>query len=266
MSWIIITALIISGLFVGFINTLAGGGTIISLSLFMFLGLPPAVANGTNRVAVVFQTLTSSFGFRKQKALDLHKATILGIPTVIGSIIGTWIAIDINARAFEIILAISMIIMLFFVIYKPARWLKGKENLINQKPTFMLLFVFFLIGIYGGLIYVGVGYYLIAAAVLGAGFDLIRANAVKVWVVLLYVPFTLLIFMWHGQVNYKYGLIHAIGNIAGAWLATKYAIHWGVNFIRWLLVVFVIVTVIQTFGFYDFKASVFQMMKSISDV
>jgi uncharacterized membrane protein YfcA len=258
-----ITALIISGLLVGFINTLAGGGTIISLSLFMFLGLPPAVANGTNRVAVVFQTLTSSLGFRRQQVLDLRKATILGIPTVIGSIIGTMIAVDISQRTFELILAVAMIIMLFFVVYKPSIWLKGKESLIKRKPTFLLMTVFFLIGIYGGLIYVGVGYYLIAAAVIGAGYDLIRANAIKVWVVLLYVPFTLVIFMWYGQVNYKYGLIHAIGNVAGAWIATRYAINWGVNFVRWLLVVFVLLTVVQTFGIFNIKEFIYLFLNQV---
>lgn len=253
LTWYIVLILILSGLVVGFINTLAGGGTIISLSLFMFLGMPPGLANGTNRVAVVMQTLTSSLGFRRHHALDMRKASILGIPVVIGSLIGTWIAIDISARTFEIILAAAMIVMLFFVIYKPSRWLSGMESKISSKPSPLLLFVFFLIGIYGGLIYVGVGYYLIAAAVLGAGFDLMKANAVKVWIVLLYVPFTLVIFMWDKQVNYQYGLIHGIGNVIGAWLATRFAVSWGVNFVRWVLVVVVILVIFQTFGLVDVR-------------
>lgn len=253
LSWYIILFLVLSGLIVGFINTLAGGGTIISLSLFMFLGMPPTLANGTNRVAVIMQTLTSSIGFRKYHALDIRKASILGIPTVLGSLIGTWIALDIDARSFEIVLAFAMIVMLFFVIYKPSRWLHGKSSIINRKPSFLLILVFFLIGIYGGLIYVGVGYYIIAAAVLGAGYDLLRANAIKAWIVFLYVPFTLLIFMLDGQVNFKYGLIHGIGNIMGAWLATRYAVKWGVNFIRWILVVVVMLVILQTFGIIDVR-------------
>jgi len=253
LTWYIVLILILSGFIVGFINTLAGGGTIISLSLFMFLGMPPTLANGTNRVAVVMQTLTSSLGFRRHQALDIRKVTILGIPTVIGSLIGTWIAVDIPSSTFEIILAISMIVMLFFVIYKPSRWLSGKESLINKKSSPLLLFIFFLIGIYGGLIYVGVGYYLIAASVLGAGYDLMRANAAKVYIVLLYVPFTLIFFMAHGEVNYQYGLIHGIGNVAGAWIATRFAVNWGVNFVRWVLVVVVVFVILQTFGVVDVR-------------
>ncbi|MDO8896014.1 MAG: TSUP family transporter, partial [Bacteroidales bacterium] len=67
MNWIEITALIVSGVFVGFINTLAGGGTIISMAIFLFLGLPIDVANGTNRIAVVLQNITSVSTFHQKK-------------------------------------------------------------------------------------------------------------------------------------------------------------------------------------------------------
>lgn len=249
-----VAILIGSGLMVGFINTLAGGGTIISLSLFMMLGMPPALANGTNRLAVVFQTFTSSMGFLRHKVLDIRMATRLGIPCVIGSMLGTWIAIDIPARTFEVVLAVSMVFMLVFVIYKPVRWLHGVVSRSGEKPSWWLLVIFFLIGIYGGLIYVGVGYYLLAAIVLGAGCDLLRANAIKVWIVLLYVPFNLILFMMAGQVDYTYGLVHAIGNIGGAWLATRYAITWGVNFVRWVLVAVVLLVIAHTFHVIDVKS------------
>ena len=78
--------LIISGIMVGFINTLAGGGTIISISLFMFLGLPPVVANGTNRIPIIFQTLTAVFLYQKKKLIDWNKGIKLSIPIVLGNI------------------------------------------------------------------------------------------------------------------------------------------------------------------------------------
>jgi uncharacterized membrane protein YfcA len=80
-----------------------------------------------------------------------------------------------------------------------------------------------------------------------------RANAAKVYIVLLYVPFTLIIFMAHGEVNYQYGLIHGIGNVAGAWIATRFAVNWGVNFVRWVLVVVVVLVILQTFGVVDVR-------------
>ena len=143
MSWIEITALIVSGLLVGFINTLAGGGTIISISLFMFLGLPAGVANGTNRIAVILQTLTSTASFKKQKVLDTRKGLLLGIPTVIGSIIGAEIAVDIDEHIFEKAIGIIMLVMMVFIIYKPQQWLKGTTTASGKENISIAIFYFF---------------------------------------------------------------------------------------------------------------------------
>ncbi|MCF8339328.1 MAG: sulfite exporter TauE/SafE family protein, partial [Bacteroidales bacterium] len=105
MSIIEIIALITTGLLVGFINTLAGGATIISLSMLMFLGLPLNVANGTHRIAAALQTFTSVATFRSKNVLDWRKGLILGIPVIIGSIIGARIAIEIDEAVFEKIVA-----------------------------------------------------------------------------------------------------------------------------------------------------------------
>jgi uncharacterized protein len=253
MSWLVITALIVSGVFVGFINTLAGGGTIISIALLMVLGLPANIANGTNRIAVIFQNMTSVGSFGKQKVLDFRKGTWLAIPTIIGSVVGAQIAIDIQEATFRKAMAVIMIIMLFFIIYKPSAWLIGQDKLIKRKISIWQILIFFLIGIYGGFIQVGVGYFLLAAIVLGAGYDLVKANAIKVWIVLLYTPFALIVFVIHGQVHWKYGLIHAIGNITGAFIASKWAVSWGANFVRWVIVIVIIVFSSDLLGFINIK-------------
>ncbi|OYT10591.1 MAG: integrase, partial [Bacteroidetes bacterium 4572_112] len=121
--------LIIGGSLVGFINTLAGGGSIISLSILMYvMGLPAAVANGTNRIAITLQTLTATSNFRKQEVLDWKKGLKLGIPSVVGSIIGAFIAVDMDEKVFEKAMAIIMFFMLAFIFYKPQVWLKGNEE------------------------------------------------------------------------------------------------------------------------------------------
>jgi uncharacterized protein len=253
MTWVEIAALITSGLFVGFINTLAGGGTIISISLLMFMGLPATVANGTNRIAVVIQNLVAVISFKKQKLLDFRKGIILGIPTVFGSIAGAMIAVDLNEKIIEKSMAFVMVIISFFIIYKPQRWLKEKPELTAKPVSILQMLIFFLIGIYGGFIHVGVGYFIIAAVVLGAGYDLVKANAIKNLIVLIYAPFTLVVFILNGQVNYSYGLIHSIGNVIGAYLATRFAVKWGTNFVRWVIIVVVMITILQIFGFINFK-------------
>jgi len=253
LHWIEMVSLIVAGLMVGFINTLAGGGSIISLSVLMVLGLPANVANGTNRIAIAVQTLTASGSFRQQKVLDTRKGIILGIPALLGSIVGALIAVDINEDIFEKAIGVVMLFMLVFIIYKPQKWLSGKDELVKKKTSVFQIILFFLIGIYGGFIHMGIGYFLLTALVFSIGYDLVKANAVKVFIVLIYTPVTLIIFLIYGQVNWEYGLTLTVGNVFGALIASRLAVKKGVNFVRWVIVVVILLTSGHLFGLYNIK-------------
>jgi len=254
MTIIEIIALITAGITVGFINTLAGGGSIISLSVLMYLmGLPAGIANGTNRIAITLQTLTATSNFRKQEILDWRKGIKLGIPAAVGSIVGAFIAVDIDEKIFEKSMAVIMILMLGFIFYKPSIWLKGKKSLRDKKVGIWQIIIFFFIGIYGGFIHVGIGYLLLIAIVMGAGYDLVKANAIKVLIVFMYVPFSLAVYIYNDQVNYLYGFVLAIGNVMGAIIASKMAVEKGAGFVRWVIAAVVILTALQIFGVVDFK-------------
>ncbi|MCF8304632.1 MAG: sulfite exporter TauE/SafE family protein, partial [Bacteroidales bacterium] len=252
MSWIEIAILITGGVLVGFINTLAGGGSIISLSLLMFFGLPANVANGTNRIAVLLQNVASVSSFRQQKVLDVKKGLWLAIPAVVGSIIGAWVAVDLNKEVIEKAIGVLMLFMLFFILYKPQRLLKEHTELINRKVSFSQVLVFFGIGLYGGFIQMGVGYFLLAGLVLQAGYELVKANAIKVLVVLLYTPFAMLVFIFNDQINYAYGFTLAIGNMLGAFVASRMAVKKGAGFVRWVIVAVILFTSAHLFEIIDF--------------
>lgn len=240
MGWIDIVILIIAGVFVGFINTLAGGGSIISLSVFMIMGLPPAIANGTNRIAIIIQTLTAVSSFKNQKVLETRKAILLAIPAAIGSVIGALIAVDINEIIFERAFAVIMLVMLVFILYKPQKYLYGRKELQNKKISVWQLILFFLIGVYGGFIHVGIGYFLLGGIVLGAGYDLVKANAIKVSIAFFITIVALLVFILdHLDIRWLYGLVMGAGTIAGALLASRLAVKQGVNFVRWVIVVLI---------------------------
>ncbi len=255
LHWIEIVSLIVAGLMVGFINTLAGGGSIISLSVLMVLGLPANIANGTNRIAIAVQTLAATGSFRQQKVLDARKGIILGVPALLGSIAGAYIAVDINENIFEKAIAVIMLVMLVFIIYKPQRWLSGRDELVKKKTSFLQVILFFFIGVYGGFIHMGVGYFLLMALVFGIGYDLVKANAVKVMIVLIYTPFALAIFLIYGQVNWEYGLTLTVGNVVGAIIASRLAVKKGVNFVRWVIVVVILLTSGHLFGLYNIRAA-----------
>jgi uncharacterized protein len=252
MSIPIVIVIILAGILVGFINTLSGGGSVISLSLLILLGLPANIANGTNRISIFFQTFSSVSSFTKQKMFDSMKPVWLGIPATVGSVIGAYIAVDMKEKVIEIAICVAMVIMVFFLFYKPDRWLKENAGLLKGRITWWQVIIFFAVGFYGGFIQVGVGYFLLMALVLGVGYDLVKANAVKNLIVFLYAIFALLVFMIDGKVNYLYGIILSAGSVIGALIASYLAVKKGAGFIRIVIVLSVILTILQVSGLINF--------------
>lgn len=248
MEWYIILALVGVGLVAGFMNTVAGGGSMLSLPLLMFLGLPVNIANGTNRIAILLQNVVGVNTFRKNKILDLKSDYRLAVPAIIGSIIGAFIAVELNEELMHRIIAVIMVFMLIIVILKPESWVKSKVGLQHAKPSILQYIIFFFIGVYGGFIQLGVGFLLIAGLVLGCGFDLVKTNAVKVFIVLIYTAFALAVFIWNKQVDFTAGLILATGNMAGAWLGAKFTIKGGAKYVRYVLILALVVVTVKLFG------------------
>lgn len=248
-SWPIIIILIMAGFAVGFINTIAGSGTVITYSLFMYLGLPAPFANGTIRFGVIMQTLAATLTFKKQGILEIKKGILLAIPTVTGSIIGAQIAVNIDKEIFEKLIAGVMLLMVFFIFYNPQRWLEGRISLQKKRVGWKQYLLFFAIGTYGGFIHIGVGIFLLAALVLTAGYDLVKANALKIFIVFLYSPFALAVFLFNDHVNYAIGTIAAIGNVLGGIVASHIAISWGARFIRWMLIIVIFAFSSKLLGF-----------------
>ena len=261
MSITEIIIIVVAGIFVGFINTLSGGGSVISLSLLLILGLPADIANGTNRISIFFQTLSSVGSFTRQKMFDNLRPVWLAIPATIGAILGALLAVDVNTRVIEIAMAAAMVIMLFFLFYKPDRWLKEKPAMLSRPLRWWQFVIFFVVGFYGGFIQVGVGYFLLMALVLGIGYDLVKANAVKNLIVFFYAIFALLVFILDGKVNYLYGFILSGGSMIGALIASWLAVKKGAGFIRAVILFSVVLTILQITGLINFTALLKHMLK-----
>jgi uncharacterized protein len=252
MSAAIVILLIAAGILAGFINTLAGGGSVISLSLLILLGMPANIANGTNRISIFLQTLSSVTSFSRKKLFDNKKSFWLSIPATAGSILGAYVAVDMSGKVIEIAIGIAMVIMVFFLFWSPDKWLKENPRLLAKPLTWRQVLIFFLVGFYGGFIQVGIGYFLIISLVLGVGFELLKANAVKNLIVFLYAVFALLVFVINGQVNYLYGLILSVGSVTGALIASWLAVKKGAGFIRIVIILSVILTLLQISGLVNF--------------
>jgi len=251
MEWYLYIAVIGVGVVAGFVNTLAGSGSLLTLPLLMFLGLPANVANGTNRIAILLQNVVGVGSFRHQKIIDLKEGIWLAIPAIVGSLVGARIAVHFNEEIMEKTIAGLLLFMFFVIIYKPERWIRKQEGKVSSKPTLIQIVIFFLIGIYGGFIQAGVGFFLLAGLVLGVGADLVKANALKLFIILLYTLFALAIFMMHGQVDYKLGLILAIGNMIGCFIGTRVAVSWGPRFVRIILLAALFFSSLKLLGVFD---------------
>ncbi len=252
MEWYQAAGLIIAGIFAGFINTLAGSGSLITLPLLIFLGLPANVANGTNRIAILLQNIVAVSSFKQQKLLDLKSDSWLAVPAIAGALVGSFLAVDIDEKTMEYTIGGLLVFMFFIVLYKPDKWIKGQAGEVKGLSLGWKIVIFFLVGIYGGFIQAGVGFFLLAGLVLGAGFDLVKANAVKVLIVLCFTLFALAVFIWNSQVNFIWGFILAIGNMLGAYIASRFAVSWGAKFVRYLLLVTLIIAGLHLFGVFTY--------------
>ena len=244
--------LVVAGFAVGYINTIAGGATIISLSVLMFMGMPLNVANGTHRIAAAFQTFVSVSVFRAKGALDLRKGLKLGLPAVTGSLLGAYLGVEINEEVFSKLIGMVMVGLLALLLFRPKLWLNPQSHLQRKPVSVKQVIIFFALGFYGGFLYVGIGYFLLAALALSAGYDLVRANAVKVLIVMLYVPFSLAVYIWGGLIDWQAGLALAAGQGIGAWAGVQSAATRGAGFIRWFMIIFLLISILQIFGFVDF--------------
>ncbi len=244
-EWYHYPLLIVVGFVVGFINTVAGGGSLLSLPVLIFLGLPSNVANGTNRVAIVLQTALGTAGFKSKGVSTTPFNIYLGVAALFGALIGSTLAVDIHADTFNKILAIIMVLVAVIIVFKPNMRLDQLNERLQGKYLWIALPVFFLFGIYGGFINAGIGFIIVLFLHNFNRMTLVRANATKVTVELIYNFAALLVFLLNGVVMWKIGLIMAMGNASGAWFGSRFSVDKGDGFIRFFLVAMVMVMAIK---------------------
>ena len=137
--------------------------------------------------------------------------------------------------------------MFFMLLLNPDAWVKANADKAKMKSLWLRNVIFFFLGIYGGFIQIGIGFFLLAGLVLGCGYDLLKANAIKLFIVLFYTVIALAIFIWNDLVDFKVGLILACGNMLGAWLGVRFSIKWGAKYIRYFLLAVLVIVAVRLF-------------------
>ena len=217
------------GILAGVINTLAGSGSLVTLPLLSLLGLSSPIANATNRVGVVVQCVVASASFRRQGLLPFYRATWLWLlPTILGSILGAWLAVDIPERMLDLALCLIMATMLLVTLRNKKQFAKKDADQDEPDPPFArppspkLAITLFAVGVYGGFIQAGVGVMLLLVLVTGARIMLPLANGLKMLIALGLASVALIVFLWHGMIDWPLGLLMALGQSIGAWLGVRF--------------------------------------------
>ena len=211
-----ISLCILAGISAGIINTLAGSGSIITLSLLSFLGLPVQIANGTNRIGLLFQSTTSSYKFYKQNEISLRGKFWLLVFSVLGAIVGVFTASNLDANAFETIVGFIFCVLFFVVLLKPQKHIRSSILLTKFLPL-----IFGLIGFYAGFIQAGAGIFMLAVlhAVWGKSFT--ELNPLKVFIILLINLIALIGYAIADQVNLGFGISLGAGQMIGALIGVR---------------------------------------------
>ncbi|MGE0815230.1 MAG: sulfite exporter TauE/SafE family protein [Vicinamibacterales bacterium] len=226
------------GLVAGGLNVVAGGGSFLTLPLLIFLGLPAAEANATNRVGLLAQNLAGVWAFHRSRAVNWRWGLAVSLPTVIGAVLGARWALQFSDVAFRRVLSIVMLLMTPWMLAR-ARPPAARAGLWSPWHPAMVA-AFFAIGVYGGLIQVGNGFAILAATSL-AGMDLVQGNAIKVLAVLALAAVSLAVFAHGGAVHWGEGAALGLGNVIGALGGVRLALTRGHAWIQRVVIVVVVV-------------------------
>ncbi len=218
--------LVVTGVLAGFINTLAGGGSNLTIPALMVLGMPADIANATNRVGVVMQGVVATRGFSKHGVLEMSDAKYILLITLAGGIVGALIASFMPNLYLKPVLLGSMILMALIILIRPSTVMPPPGTpVLKARETPQSWLGLFVAGLYGGFVQAGVGFMLIAAIAGTLRYDLVRTNALKMLCTLIFTAAALAIFVLRDQVVWIPGIMLAIGCMVGAHYSVRVAIN-----------------------------------------
>lgn len=239
--------LIAAGVVAGFLNVVAGGGSLIAMPLLIFLGVPPTVANGSVRLAILLQNASAVARYWRGGVIEWRAVGWLAGPTIAGAACGAVLGAALPDLGFRALLGwVTLGAALIVAVDLPKRLGKsvGEPRVADPKRP-VLLVLMFAVGIYGGMIQAGVGYLFLAVLTLAGRYTLVSANVQKVVLILAYTPFAIAVFATQAKIDWLAGGLLAVGQAAGGWLGAAAALERGARFIRFALVVVVMATAVK---------------------
>ncbi|GAB5465932.1 MAG: sulfite exporter TauE/SafE family protein [Candidatus Kapaibacteriales bacterium] len=235
-----------AGFLAGVINVVSGGGSTLTLPSLLFLGLDAPTSNGTNRIGIFIQTLTAIREFRKHPDFDLRLSFKMSMATVPGALIGSFYSIGLGDEEFRIVLG-SVLFVILILLFSPNASKVYDESDRKTELTIWHWLGLVLLGVYGGFIQVGIGFFLMLFLNKALKMNLVEVNIHKVFIVMIYTIPALLVFGFSGYLTIIPGIVLSIGTILGSMLSAKFAIRKGAKFVKYILVFSLIIVIFKLF-------------------
>jgi uncharacterized membrane protein YfcA len=229
MTTLDVAAIAAAGFVSGVVNTMAGGGSLLTVPLLVMIGLPGTIANGTNRVAVFVQSVVGALAFRAEGVSGFSKSLPVLLPMVLGGTLGAYAVARLDDATFERLFGVVMLLLLLPALRTPTSAALESERAAMSPMT--SAFTFFTIGLYGGSFQAGVGIFLVLALA-QAGHGLVVANSIKAVAVAAFTAVAVAIFVFEGQVVWMPALVLSAATALGAAVGVRVAVRGGDRVIR----------------------------------
>lgn len=222
------------GVVAGWLNVMAGGGSLLTVPVMLFMGIPGPVANGTNRIAILAQNISAVTAFRRRGFSDFRLSLSLSFAASIGAFGGASIGVHLSGEWFDRVLALVMILVMVLMATGHDK-VRASET--GTTPRNLLVGHILMVGagFWGGFIQIGVGFILMPILHRVLGLDLVRVNMHKVFIVLVYTIVALTVFASQVELLWLTGAALAVGNATGGWLGAHTTIKHGETLIRRVL-------------------------------
>jgi uncharacterized membrane protein YfcA len=241
--------LVLVGIVAGFVNVMAAGGSMISVPVMIFLGIPGPVANGTNRIAILAQNITAVITFFRKGYSDFKLSLTLALCAMPGAVVGAFLGTRLEGIWFNRTLAVIMVAVMIIMATKKEACAEQSSTPVTRKRMIIGHMLMVVAGFFGGFIQIGVGFILLPILNKVLGVDLVRANMHKVFIIGSYTIVALIIFITQIELLWMLGICLALGNSIGAWLGAHMSMAKGEVLIKHILNVVLVIFIVKLLFF-----------------
>jgi uncharacterized membrane protein YfcA len=241
----IFAALFATGLVAGLVDTIAGGGGLITLPVLLGFGVDPQVALGTNKLQGSFGSGSATAHYARAKVVQLSDCWLGIFFTLVGTVLGSWAVLLVDSSLLKKLIPFLLLAIAVFLMFRPKI---GEQDIAPKmgRGTFYAVFGLAL-GFYDGFFGPGTGTFWAIAFMVGLGFNLVKATGYTKAVNFTSNVVSVVVFALGGKINYAFGLTMAAGQLVGAYIGAHLVIRNGAKFIRPIFLAVVVALIAKLF-------------------